>query len=384
MPATDDILTLLTRSTQPAPCRQVLPLEELQRLIQDERDRSDRREIPFSLVLLRSEPRSETETSEVTAAIFRRLRRTDALGEVDRSCLAILLPDTEADAACQVASELREIGQTILNGLVVEVYTYPWDHEIHGQTLDERYERLERRDKPDAGRRPRVGSARPTSGAVVSVERSSSSNLIQAEELCFSVALPVWKRTLDVLVALVLLVLLAPFLLVAAIAIKTTSKGPLFFCQWREGKNGRKFRIYKFRTMVENAECLQEELRHLSEQNGPAFKIENDPRLTWVGRFLRRTCFDEVPQLINVLQGDMTLVGPRPLPVNESRACTRWQRRRLDVTPGMTCIWQVSQCRDFEDWMRMDLEYIERAGFWLDMRLLLQTAKFVLLRRASV
>ena len=137
--------------------------------------------------------------------------------------------------------------------------------------------------------------------------------------------------------------------------------------------------------MKTGAELCQDELRHLNEQDGPAFKIKKDPRLTWIGAFLRKSCIDEIPQFFNVLKGEMSLVGPRPLPVNESQACTRWQRRRLDVTPGMTCIWQAAGVRDipFSEWMRMDEEYIRKSSIWMDLKIMFRTAIFVFLRRAS-
>jgi lipopolysaccharide/colanic/teichoic acid biosynthesis glycosyltransferase len=138
--------------------------------------------------------------------------------------------------------------------------------------------------------------------------------------------------------------------------------------------------------MIENAEEMKDSLRTLSEQDGPAFKIGDDPRLTQVGRFLRKTCIDELPQLINVLRGEMSLVGPRPLPVLESAGCTYWQRKRLEVLPGLTCIWQVQGGRDtkFVEWMRMDMEYLRRRSFLFDLRLIMQTIVLAFSYRGSV
>ena len=164
------------------------------------------------------------------------------------------------------------------------------------------------------------------------------------------------------------------FALVAA-AIRLTSPGPVIFRQWRTGRGGVPFRMNKFRTMVVDAEARKVDLMARNEQDGPAFKVRNDPRITPIGRFLRRTSLDELPQLLNVLRGDMSLVGPRPLPCDETRACETWHRQRLDVTPGLTCIWQVrgrSQV-SFADWVRMDVQYIRSRSLAQDLKLLLLT-----------
>jgi lipopolysaccharide/colanic/teichoic acid biosynthesis glycosyltransferase len=178
----------------------------------------------------------------------------------------------------------------------------------------------------------------------------------------------------------------SPLLLLAAVAIKWNSPGPVLFHQRRTGLGGRPFTMYKLRTMYIDAESRKESLRHLSEQDGPAFKMKDDPRITTVGKYLRKTCIDELPQLWNVFIGDMTLVGPRPLPCNEAEGCKNWERRRLDVTPGLTCIWQVRSGRSriaFADWMRMDLQYIRRRSPLEDLRLLWKTLVAVILHRAS-
>ena len=153
----------------------------------------------------------------------------------------------------------------------------------------------------------------------------------------------------------------------------------------REGKNGKQFGILKFRTMVTDAEAMQAELRSLSEQDGPAFKLKDDPRITKIGKYLRKSCIDELPQLVNVLTGDMSLVGPRPLPVHESLECVAWQRARLTVLPGLTCTWQAYAARDtkFAEWMRMDLEYIENRSFWNDIKLIFDTAFVAILHKGS-
>jgi lipopolysaccharide/colanic/teichoic acid biosynthesis glycosyltransferase len=157
----------------------------------------------------------------------------------------------------------------------------------------------------------------------------------------------------------------------------------VFFKQRRAGLGGRPFTIYKFRTMVVDAEAQKSQLRHKSEQDGPAFKIKHDPRITRIGRILRESSLDELPQLFNVLKGDMSLVGPRPLPVDESEGCATWHRRRLDVTPGLTCIWQVHgrSSVSFVEWIRMDRRYIRALSIWQDIKLMLLTIPSILMRR---
>lgn len=190
------------------------------------------------------------------------------------------------------------------------------------------------------------------------------------------------KQLLDLIGAVVALVLLAVPLLVIALVVKLTSPGPIFFRQQRSGLNGRPFTIYKFRTMVTNAEQLQHELAAMNEMEGPVFKVTRDPRITPFGKFLRKFSIDEWPQFFNVLRGDMSLVGPRPLPVNEvKRFNDLAHRRRLSVKPGLTCLWQISgrnNVKDFRDWVRLDLEYIDNWSLWLDFKILCRTVPVVL------
>jgi exopolysaccharide biosynthesis polyprenyl glycosylphosphotransferase len=189
------------------------------------------------------------------------------------------------------------------------------------------------------------------------------------------------KYLLDYCLAAIGLLALLPLFAVLAVLIKLTSTGPIFFRQERVGLNGRKFMLYKFRTMVPDAEKLKASLLVANEVDGPVFKIENDPRLTKIGKILRKTSLDELPQLINVLRGEMSLVGPRPPLAEEVAKYSHWQRRRLSMKPGITCIWQVNGRNEvrFEEWMRMDLEYIDKWSLLLDFKILLQTIPSVLL-----
>jgi exopolysaccharide biosynthesis polyprenyl glycosylphosphotransferase len=192
------------------------------------------------------------------------------------------------------------------------------------------------------------------------------------------------KRVLDFSISLMLLILLAPLLLLTAIFIKLTSTGPVFFVQKRIGFNKRTFSIYKFRTMVADAEQKLRDIEHLNEVSGPVFKIKNDPRLTLIGKFLRKTSIDELPQFFNVLSGDMSLVGPRPLQLRDYELFTEggedWQRCRFSVRPGITCLWQVNgrSSLPFHKWMELDLQYVRNWSLWLDLQILAKTIPAVL------
>jgi len=195
------------------------------------------------------------------------------------------------------------------------------------------------------------------------------------------------KQIMDFVGALAIFAISSPFMLAAAIAIKLTSRGPVLFTQERAGLNGKPFVMYKFRSMVTNAEQLKQELARLNEMSGPVFKVTNDPRVTKVGRLLRKFSLDEFPQLFNVLRFEMSLVGPRPLPLDEvKRFDDVSHRRRLSVRPGLTCTWQVSgrnDVKDFNDWVRMDLEYIDNWSLWLDIKILWRTIWVVLLGKGG-
>lgn len=197
--------------------------------------------------------------------------------------------------------------------------------------------------------------------------------------------LPAWKRGMDILVSAGALLVLSPLFAAIALAIKLDSKGPIIFRQQRAGAGGRPFTFFKFRSMLPNAEAMRADLEALNEKDGPIFKMKNDPRITRVGGFLRRWSLDELPQIYNVLRGDMSLVGPRPPTLNELPGYQSWQRRRLELTGGLTCIWQVSGRSDvsFEEWMRMDLRYARRRTLKRDLVLLAKTASAIVTSRGA-
>lgn len=188
------------------------------------------------------------------------------------------------------------------------------------------------------------------------------------------------KRFIDLVGSAALLLALAPLFAVVTLLIRLDSPGPVFFAQERVGFNKRRFRILKFRTMVDGSDQQQHMFEHLNEVEGPVFKIKNDPRVTRLGRFLRRFSIDELPQLVNVLKGDMSLVGPRPLPVRDvDRIDVQWHKRRFSIKPGITCLWQVNGRSNigFNEWVRMDLDYIDRWSLALDLLILMKTIPVV-------
>lgn len=183
------------------------------------------------------------------------------------------------------------------------------------------------------------------------------------------------KRIIDIAGSLVGLLLSSPILIIVGMLIKLESKGEIVFSQRRVGKNGKEFKMYKLRSMVVNAEEIKGKLKEQNEMSGPMFKMKDDPRITKIGKFIRKTSIDELPQLVNVLKGEMSLVGPRPSLPNEVKEFETWMLTRLDVKPGLTCYWQVMGRNniDFEEWMKLDVKYVNERSFWLDIKLILKT-----------
>ena len=189
----------------------------------------------------------------------------------------------------------------------------------------------------------------------------------------------IMKRIFDVMVAFGSLLVLSPLLAVIAIAIRISSGSPIFYRWQVVGQGGQLFASWKFRTMIADADRVKEELNHHNEMSGPVFKMKEDPRVTPIGRVLRKFSLDELPQLWSVLKGDMSMVGPRPPLQSEFERFTDWQKKKLAIKPGMTSLWHVKgKPRDFDEWVTLDLEYIDHWSFWLDLKILLQTAIVVL------
>lgn len=353
----------------------LLEAPEMWRMLQRERLRSDRNRIPFALVALQV---VGDDAGPLLRVIRERLRATDVAGHLQYRLLGIFLPDTPEEGAWKVLEEILAALPRNYPEPQFDVFVHPEpthttkphdDHNHRGNPHD---------GSGTNGHSNRNGVPHADNGRARQRFAGVPSRPLG---WLFAQPLPWWKRAIDIVGATAGLAILSPVLLTAAAAVRLTSPGPIFFFQPREGLGGRAFTMWKFRTMVVEAEALKSQLSN--EQDGPAFKMQRDPRVTRVGWFLRNTSIDELPQFINVLRGEMSLVGPRPLPIAESQACESWQRRRLDVTPGLTCFWQASRKRSeipFQQWMRMDLRYAQRRSPVRDLLLIAQTAAKVVLR----
>lgn len=210
---------------------------------------------------------------------------------------------------------------------------------------------------------------------------SNAKTVVPNQKLCYRIV----KRLMDITFSLLGLVAFSPVFAVVAFLIYKEDKGNVIFCQERNGLNNRIFKMYKFRSMIANAPSMRAELSKYNELDGPAFKMKNDPRITKIGAFIRKTSIDELPQLFNVIKGDMSLVGPRPLPTYETAECNAYQLQRLLVKPGITCYWQISGRNDisFDEWIEMDLRYIRQASIWTDIKILIMTVKAVVSKRGA-
>jgi lipopolysaccharide/colanic/teichoic acid biosynthesis glycosyltransferase len=332
--------------------------EDFERILLRERARSDRSGEVFSLAVLTvgKQPSDLDALAHLARILRKRLRLSDDAGRLAERRIGVLLPATPAAGAWTVVDDVCVCVPAGLPLPDCAVYCYPSDWLADDEL-----------------------------GEDVEYEDPQSERPVRAMETLFVRPLPLWKRCFDVLAATLGLLVLAPLLAVSAAAIKLTSPGPVFFRQKRSGLGGKEFVMLKFRSMGADAEARKSQLLALNEQDGPAFKIRNDPRVTRLGRFLRSTSIDELPQLWNVLRGEMSLVGPRPLPCAETAACRGWLRRRLDVTPGLTCFWQISgrSTVSFADWVRMDVEYVRCRSLPRDLLLLLQTVPAVISRKGA-
>jgi lipopolysaccharide/colanic/teichoic acid biosynthesis glycosyltransferase len=324
-----------------------------------ERARADRYDGQFSLLCFAvNDARQDLPALRQIARILRRcLGSSDEAGWLGRQMIGVILPSAPRCKAWNVADQVR-VGLSLdvpLPECRVSCYPSDW--------------LLEDADTELRGGRQRSGRRLPA----------------DVMDRLLLPAMPRWKRGLDILGASLGLLLLWPIFLLVAVAIKSTSTGPVLFRQRRVGLRGKPFTMYKFRTMVNDAEQQQEKLMALNEQQGPVFKIRNDPRIAPLGQLLRTTSIDELPQLWNVLKGEMSLVGPRPPLDMEVQQYQAWERQRLDVTPGLTCTWQV-QGRSkiaFTEWMRMDIRYVRSRSVLQDIGLLLRTVPAVLFRRGA-
>jgi len=367
-------------------------------MLHRERMRADRTAQQMSLVVFEVGSQTPRCVRRLTRALEELSRATDEVGWFDEKRPCAILPATAASGAERFARRISELAHGAPN-VRWSVYSYPDSRPPHDDRGGPPDQEDPGSDPPrPGGRRVRrmamggSGLSSDESVAVAVLETRSLENdpllprvrAMPVDPLLLD-PLPQWKRIMDIIGAIVGLIVFLPLMLLIAATIKLTSRGPVLFKQRRAGLGNRPFTIYKFRTMSVDAEARQAELRPLSQQDGPAFKMAHDPRTTRIGRFLRKTSLDELPQFWNVLMGDMSLVGPRPLPLDEAAECLPWQQQRLLVMPGLTCIWQVRGRSEvqFDEWMRMDMAYIRRRSFLFDVWLLLLTVWAVVLRRGA-
>lgn len=401
------------RRKSPSPL--LLSPKAMELALTKERMRCDRFGQFFALIVIQlnnvSSGHSASQFRLIAKILHKRLRLTDEKGLLLKGGLGVLLPMTEWHGAKVVLNSIIHAAKR--NGLTftAEVFTYSGK-----ETFPKTQRTVEGSSDPvseiifdddssseDTLLESSVNSSRKTLAVIASPERvnvavrvddSSQTRRSGNGQIVFTSTVPTtyicrqypaWKRFMDVGFASLGLVISMPVILIVAIAIKLTSKGPIFFRQMRSGQFGNAFPMYKLRTMVVEAEELKEKLHQLNERDGPAFKIKNDPRVTRLGGLLRKTGIDELPQLWNVLVGHMAIVGPRPLPCDEDAKCKVWHRRRLDTKPGLTCIWQISKSRNvsFSDWMRMDLKYTDRRTIASDIGLMFKTVLAVFMGRVG-
>ncbi|XZE33510.1 sugar transferase [Pirellulaceae bacterium SH501] len=350
----------------------LLDADEMELRLAKERERCDRYLLHFTMIAIESEALQES--SQMLQSFERfvtsRLRLSDEAGLLRKGGIGLMLPMTDAEGAKTVLELVQRFANEHSISIRAEIYTYA------GYGVNE--------TDPTG---PEKGDSDAVRVELADYRLSQTAKGHREDSLVKLIAKPFprWKRACDIAGSVAGLVLTAPVLAVACLAVKATSKGPIFFKQIRCGQHGRPFAIYKLRTMVVDAEDLKALLQERNERDGPAFKIKDDPRVTTVGKFLRKIGADELPQLVNVLKGDMSIVGPRPLPVSEDIQCASWQRKRLDTKPGLTCTWQISKSRNisFRDWMRLDLQYGRKRALLHDIGLIAKTFGAVFLGRVG-
>jgi lipopolysaccharide/colanic/teichoic acid biosynthesis glycosyltransferase len=389
------------RDAQPKGTRSVLSSSAFESFLGRERSLADRGTRRFSVLVLTrrptagSNPRGSDPLSELALRACRRLRSTDLVGRKDEDRVEFLLTDTEPSGAQVIATWVRDAEARLGLDLERTIYVYP-SVEEPSSSNGRHTEPVEGRAEIESGQ---GGPTHPIANAAEAnreppAENRTSAGVGVLEAAAWPVKdlwpllaspMPAWKRTFDILLSGLALLALFPLFVLVAIATRLDSPGPVIFRQWRAGRGGRPFVFYKFRSMTADAESKRAALAARNEQDGPVCKVRDDPRVTRTGRLLRRSSIDELPQLWNVIKGDISLVGPRsPMP-DEVHRYARWERRRLSVTGGITCTWQVSgRSRiPFRDWMRLDMRYVSDRSVWLDLRLLAQTLPAVLSGRGA-
>jgi lipopolysaccharide/colanic/teichoic acid biosynthesis glycosyltransferase len=347
---------------------------EFHTILQKERARADRNNHVFSLVSFEFVPQVSGRNSTIYFAYYlkNRIRITDEIGWQDNHSIGILLFNTLDKEAKQFAESIqRNCPPNII--CKYSVSTYPEDKVEHAPN-----EQINRGSGAGYNSMPGSTSLHAHPGGA---DEKIAKNLNPVFYHKISVA----KRLSDVVLSTVALLVLSPLMFIIAVAVKLTSKGPIFYKQQRAGLGGLPFTMLKFRTMKVGADEMKSQLQPFNERTGPVFKMENDPRVTRFGKILRHWSLDELPQFLNVLNGDMSLVGPRPPTMDEVEQYRTWHNYRLEMRPGITCIWQVYARHDksFDNWVRLDIKYRQEQSFLLDMKLIVLTLPAVLSRRGA-
>lgn len=390
----------------PADPEGLLERAELERVFQRESALAERLVRPFSMAVFTGEERERD--FELASTLIDCLRLGDVAGRLDRERIAVMLIGANREGAWTfVDRALAKLGE---RRLLADCRVYvdlndnrqPWSEVTAEDTEDDD------RNTPSGGggggdvhdehlhsMHVEGGPAPAMPAPPPAEERSPSFRLLSRQEPAErpvgdleelrAQRTPLWKRTMDVVCSAAALLVLSPLLLTLAALVKFSSPGPVFFVQRRAGVGGRPFDFYKFRSMYVDAEARKADLAEQNEADGPIFKIKDDPRVTPIGRVLRRYSLDELPQLYNVLKGDMSLVGPRPPTLDEVESYEKWHRKRLSLKGGLTCTWQVSGRSDvsFTEWMRMDARYAKRRNLSTDLGLILRTVRAVATGRGA-
>jgi lipopolysaccharide/colanic/teichoic acid biosynthesis glycosyltransferase len=380
------------RHTRPG----IYSVEQFRAALERERARVDRNGHHMALALIQVGRSRTSKAPRVIDVLKDRLRLTDEAGWFDQSRIGVLMPYTSCEGAWHMVADLCRIMNGDLSLSACSVYTYPHDRAVGaGGACRAKCDELlaesflassSQTDGPDES---------VVSTSSVSVRSAGEPGHVNPIETTVWAGPSAWQRGLDIICALLGLAALAPVFILAALFIKLVSPGPAFFKQVRIGRGGRPFVLWKFRTMKADADSslhrnhmaalIRSGPGHGGAGAKPMTKLDNDPRVIPLGGMLRRTCIDELPQLINVLRGEMSLVGPRPPIPYEVREYLPWQTRRLDAVPGLTGLWQVSGKNKltFEEMVRLDIQYNRKNSFWMNVKILLRTPRAILLEIAD-
>ena len=395
-----DIVKYFFKSTCKANVKScIFSADEFHHILERERYRADRYDSWFTLIcfdtpkLIRS---SEATTQLINVIISRKFRKTDEVGWMeDGMHIGVILYRATPHGAKIFAESVYMLMGGLETPLVYHLCPYPDkqgnDDSYFNDVLPPAFLKPEIEDHKRMGEKEALPVSQESkqvlpSSFQVSLNKSGANLVfIHKEMRIFVKSMPVWKRVIDIFGAAAGIVIFSPIMLLSIIAIKCSSKGPVIFKQHRCGIDCKPFSFYKFRSMCLDAETKKNELMENNEREGPVFKMSDDPRVTPVGRIIRKWSLDELPQLFNVLKGDMSLVGPRPPTMDEVPKYEKWQNRRLEIKPGITCLWQISARHDkcFKKWTRLDIDYIINRSFLLDLRILLKTVPAVLLHKGA-